>query len=112
VQVFGKLVRAVIESYGQLLFDPATGFLFLVVLVIVGIQYARIESNEKRTFGQAFNKALPQMVKAVAFGLLGGLVSSTVLVVVGVAVTDNSVQYMLPIALLLGFSVSHTPAAS
>ena len=103
MQVFGKLVRAVIESYGQLLFDPATGFLFLVVLVIVGIQYARIESNEKRTFGQAFNKALPQMVKAVAFGLLGGLVSSTVLVVVGVAVTDNSVQYMLPIALLLYF---------
>lgn len=98
---FSELVKAVIRSYGQLLVDPVTGFLFLIVLTIVGTQYVRVEANEKRSFGQAFNKALPQMVKAMAFGLLGGFLSSILLVLIGVSLTDSGIQYVLPTALAL-----------
>lgn len=95
---FVELVKAVIRSYGQLLLDPVMGFLFLIVLMIVGDQYRRIEANEKKIFGQAFNKALPQTVKAMAFGLLGGLLSSILLVLIGVSLTDSGIQYLLPVA--------------
>ncbi|MBE3519474.1 MAG: PDZ domain-containing protein [Firmicutes bacterium] len=98
---FSDLVKAVIRSYGQLLLDPVTGLLFLIVVTIVGTQYVRIEVSEKKSFGYAFNKALPQMVKSMAFGLLGGLLSSVLVVLIGVSLTDSGVQYVLPTALAL-----------
>ncbi|HHY75426.1 MAG TPA: PDZ domain-containing protein [Firmicutes bacterium] len=101
VEPFVKLLRAVVTSYPGIFLNPVVDVLYLVVLGLVAAQYARVQSIEERFYGRAKNKAFTQTLWGIGLGLLGGLIASVLLVMVGVTVSDAGVSYLLPISLFL-----------
>jgi hypothetical protein len=95
------LLSSVVKSYPGIFVNPVVDVLYLVVLGLVAAQYARVQSLEERVYGRPVNKAFNQTVASIGLGLLGGLVASVLLVLVGVTVTDSGVGYLLPVALVL-----------
>jgi len=95
------LIRSVIRSYPSMFSNIVVDILYLIVLVLVAGQYRKIQSVEKNLYGAAKNKALNNTVYAVGLGLIGGLLSSLLLVLVGVSVSDSGIGYLFPIAILL-----------
>ena len=79
------LIRSVIRSYPSMFSNIVVDILYLIVLVLVAGQYRKIQSVEKNLYGAAKNKALNNTVYAVGLGLIGGLLSSLLLVLVGVS---------------------------
>ena len=98
---FYDLLISVIKSYPGIFLNPVVDILYLVVLGIVAAQYARIQSAEERIYGKARNRAFAQTLAAIGLGLVGGLIASILLVMVGVTVTDAGVNYLLPLSLIL-----------
>ncbi len=75
--------------------------MYVVVVSLVGAQYAKIQSIEERLYGKAKNRAIVQTAVSVGLGLLGGLLASILLVLVGVSVENAGLGYLLPVALVL-----------
>ncbi|MGI6620811.1 MAG: PDZ domain-containing protein [Bacillota bacterium] len=96
-----QLVKSVLRSYPGIFSNPAVDVLYLVVLVLIASQYARVQRTEERLYGTASNKAFWQTLSAVGLGLLGGLLASLLMVFIGVSVTDSGIAYLMPVALLL-----------
>lgn len=96
-----ELVKSILRSYPGIFSNTAVDALYLVVLGLVASQYARIQRTEEKLYGTAANKALYQTLAAVGLGLLGGLLASLLLVLIGVSVTDSGIAYLMPLAVLL-----------
>ncbi len=92
---------SVLKSYPSIFLNPVVAVLYLVVLGLVGVQYKRVQSIEERVYGRSQNKAFHQTIVSIGLGLVGGLLASVLLVVVGVTVSDSGIGYLLPTALLL-----------
>lgn len=95
------LLVSVVKSYPGIFANPVVDVLYLVVLGLVAAQYARVQSLEEKVYGRPRNKAFNQTLASIGLGLLGGLVASVLLVLVGVTVSDSGVGYLLPLALVL-----------
>jgi len=96
-----ELVGSVIRSYPSIFGNPVVDGLYLVVLVLVTVQYHKIQSIEEKLYGTAKNKAFRNTLYAIGLGLVGGLFASLLLVIVGVSVSDSGIGYLFPLALLL-----------
>lgn len=96
-----ELIVSVLRSYPGIFSNMAVDILYLVVLGLVASQYARVQSTEEKLYGTAKNKAFYQTASAIGLGLIGGLLASLLLVLVGVSVTDSGIVYLLPLAVLL-----------
>jgi hypothetical protein len=98
---FYELLKSVVKSYPGIFLNPVVDVLYLVVLGLVAAQYAKVQSLEERLYGRPRNKAFIQTLWGIGLGLLGGLVASVLLVMVGVTVSDAGVSYLLPLSLML-----------
>ncbi len=96
-----ELIGSVIRSYPSIFSNAVVDGLYLVVLVLVAVQYHKIQSLEEKMYGAAKNKAFRNTLYAIGLGLVGGLLASLLLVVVGVSVSDSGIGYLFPLALLL-----------
>lgn len=96
-----ELIGSVFRSYPGIFSNVAVDVLYLVVLGLVASQYAKVQSTEERLYGAARNKAFYQTAYAMGLGLLGGLLASLLLVLVGVSVTDSGIVYLMPLAVFL-----------
>ena len=96
-----ELIRSILRSYPGIFSNVIVDILYLVVLFLVASQYARIQRTEENLYGTASNKAFYQTLRAIGLGLLGGLLASFLLVLIGVSVTDSGIAYLLPIAVIL-----------
>lgn len=73
--------------------------MFLLVLLLVGLQYRQQQRSQERMFGVASFDWKKQMLRAAWLGLAGGWIGSILLTVTGVAVNHLGMSYVWPVAI-------------
>ncbi len=97
-------MRPIFESLGigiksliRVIFHPV----FWLVLLLVIIQYKKQTNIEKKILGIERNSVIGRTFQSIFYGLLGGFLGSTIMIIVGVSIGQEGLIYLLPIALLL-----------
>ena len=75
--------------------------LFWVVMAIVAYQYRQMQRNQQAMFGVAATPMNRQIFWAMFYGMVGGLLGSVVLTLVGVNIERMGFQFIWPLAILL-----------
>lgn len=83
----------------EVLFEP----LFWMVLALVFFQYRRLQQDQLRMFGVYGYNLWRQTATAAAFGVIGGVIGSMVLGLVGVTLNQLGLSYIWPLAVALMF---------
>lgn len=92
-----ELINMALLSLVTVLMNP----LFWGVLFLVYMQYKRIHALEVRMMGSEKSTMGEKMINAVFMGILGGILGTVVIMVLGVTVTLGDFTYLLPLAILL-----------
>jgi hypothetical protein len=96
-----ELAKLVLRTL-PLMFTDITYLLILgVVFVFVYRQYQKVQLYEKRLFGLDRINPLIDTATAVIYGLIGGLVATTLFLTLGVSLSDSGIAYLWMTALLL-----------
>lgn len=93
------LAGLIIVELGNAIFN---GY-FWIVLALVAFQYHRIAKGRERLFGIKGSNVLKDTALATAFGLVGGLIGSVLLVLAGIDLMGLGIGYIWPLALFLMF---------
>lgn len=96
---FLALLPLLFENLFSLLFN----WLFWVVIFIVGIQYKRMARISQQAFGFPEEPVWPTVLKVSFFGLIGGILGSFLLVIVGISVMEIGIGYLWATAIFLMF---------
>lgn len=80
-----------------------TEWVFWLVVGLVALQYRHIAAARDSLFGVVTSRVWPDILAAVAYGTIGGLVGSILIVTVGLSLNGSSLLYLWPIAVLLMF---------
>ena len=96
---FGEIIPLMLARFVGVLFNP----LFWVVVLLVGLQYRRMESMREIMFGFPKGRAWPHALMAVGFGLIGGLVGSMIMIFIGLTLTGSGLIYLWVVAIVLMF---------
>ena len=89
--------------FGQTYFSFPLNPLYWLVLIIIGLQYRRLQQNERRLFGRNRYYLWEQILASALFGLVGGLIAGTILLVLGINLMEIGIIYVWPLALILAF---------
>ncbi|MDN5347756.1 MAG: hypothetical protein PWP65_1320 [Clostridia bacterium] len=92
-----QIIPFTLQALAQALLSP---FFWLVVLFI-GWQYRRIAALKKDLFGIAVEPTWQHTLQATLHGIIGGLVGSFLMVVVGVSLSGAGIGYLWVLAALL-----------
>ncbi|MDD2554559.1 MAG: PDZ domain-containing protein, partial [Desulfotomaculaceae bacterium] len=90
----------IFKSFLQAFFDPAFLLLFLVVFVLIAVQYNRMEKLREDFFGMKTRRTRTDILVSTGYGLLGGLAGSCLLVFIGLTISGD-LYYLWPVAILL-----------
>ncbi|NLC11351.1 MAG: hypothetical protein GX767_03750, partial [Firmicutes bacterium] len=74
---------------------------FWLVVVLVFVQYQRMNKFQQKLFGRAYYDPWRQTFLSIAFGFLGGTVGSALLLLFGLSLNGLGVAYIWPVALVL-----------
>ncbi|MCG8401855.1 MAG: PDZ domain-containing protein [Firmicutes bacterium] len=94
---FGDVFPVILFNIVRLMFEP----LFWLVVLLVAVQYRRINSVREHFYGVPLKPNWNEVVSASMFGLAGGVVGSVIMVLIGVTLTGSGLYYILPLAFLL-----------
>jgi len=94
---FGDIFPMILVNIFSLMFQP----LFWLVVVLVGMQYRRINTARASLYGVPLKPNWNEVLTASMFGLVGGVMGSVVMVLIGVTLTGSGLIYILPLAILL-----------
>lgn len=94
---FIDITPLLLQTVGAALTDP----LFLVVVAVVALQYWRMGKVKESFFGLKPRGLWRDVLLAAGFGLLGGVVASYLMVLVGVTLSNSGLMYLWPLAILL-----------
>lgn len=94
---FGELLPLIVVSFFGVLYNP----FFWLVILLVALQYRRMESMREAMFGIRDGKFWSHTFTATGFGLLGGLAGSAVMLFVGLTLTGSGLIYLWVVALIL-----------
>lgn len=97
---FIEVLPQVFIRFLQAFFDPSFLLLFLVVFVLIAVQYNRMEKLRADFFGMKTRRTRTDILVATGYGLLGGLVGSCLMVFVGLTISGD-LYYLWPVAILL-----------
>ena len=75
--------------------------IFWVVVLLVYLQYRRAAGMEQKLFGRTINSVGRQVVLSTMLGILGGLLASLVMLLLGLSLTQIGLLFIWPVALLL-----------
>jgi len=78
-------------------------WVFWLVVGLVALQYRHMAAARDSLFGVVTKKVWPDILTAVAYGIIGGLIGSMLIVTVGLSLNGSSLLYLWPIAILLMF---------
>ena len=95
------LLELIVRGLPAALAQPRYFPFFWIVVGLVALQYRRVAEGEQRLYGVVKNNAVRQVLIALGFGLIGGVVASVIMAVVGVSLSGAGVTWLLPLALLL-----------
>ncbi len=78
----------------------ALPMLWLVVLIVY-LQYRRAAGMEQKLFGRTINPVGRQVAVSTLLGILGGLLASLIMLLLGLSLTEIGLLYIWPVALIL-----------
>ncbi len=76
-------------------------FLFWIVILLVGLQYRRMVRMEVKMFGVPKNNVVKQTLLSAGFGIIGGVLASLLLIIIGISLEQVGIIYLWPLAILL-----------
>jgi len=94
---FIRFTWLIIKSYSLSLVQP----MFWVVVFLVYLQYRRTAKMEKDILGTVQYPTGERVLDSIFFGLMGGLVGSFIMVLLGVTMDQSGLEYVWPLAILL-----------
>ncbi|TEB17690.1 Cell division topological determinant MinJ [Pelotomaculum sp. FP] len=98
---FLLIIPLILQAFLGAFMDPQFLSIFLVVMVLIAVQYRRMEKVRESFFGRGAGRIFPSTLVAAGFGLLGGLAGSIVMVVIGLTLSESGLIYLWPVAILL-----------
>jgi len=98
---FLQIIQLILQSFLGAFLDPQFLAVFLVVLVLIAVQYRRMEKARESFFGRVPRRIYPNVLAATGFGLLGGLAGSVLMVLIGLTISESGLIYLWPVAILL-----------
>jgi hypothetical protein len=75
--------------------------LFLVVLILLYIQYRRLRKMEMKTLGYTTNSIKNKMIKSSIYGIGVSLIGTILIILLGIGVNIKDFYFVLPLALIL-----------
>lgn len=96
-----ELLRLVIQSLSLYVLRIDLLLIVGVVLFMIYSQYKRAALAETRMFGVSMNNPAEQMGRAVAYGLLGGVLVTAVFLLLGVSLSNIGIWQLWVLAVLL-----------
>jgi hypothetical protein len=101
LHTFYDLFLIVLKAVPMAVVSPATSYVFWIIALLVFSQYRRVENMERGIYGVAINRAFPQTVQAMGYGMLGGVLGTLIMVYIGVSPYTTSFAILLALALSL-----------
>src|SRR5699024_2795987 len=86
-----------VTSLIQIIFHP----LFWLVVFIVSRQYKKHIKMERQMLGMERESILGKTINSTAYGIVGGVIGSIIMIVLGVSIRQEGIIYIWPIAILL-----------
>lgn len=99
MSVFIQLLPLLLQN----LLSLFTNGLFWVILLVVGVQYRRMYRVSQNMFHMADEPIWPVVLTVSLYGILGGIMGSVLLLLVGVSVLEVGLNYLWIVALILMF---------
>lgn len=98
-------MSALLLELGKILLITLTHVLqipiFWLVILLVYLQYRRVAGMEQKLFGRTINPVGYQVAVSTGLGILGGLLASAIMLLLGVSLSQIGLLYIWPVALLL-----------
>ncbi len=101
MRTFLDMFLVVLKAVPTAMITPFVSYIFWVIVLLVFSQYRRVESMERHIYGVPLNKALPQTLQAIGYGLAGGILGTLIMVYIGVSPYSTSFAVLLVLALSL-----------
>ncbi|MBL0386977.1 PDZ domain-containing protein [Tumebacillus sp. ITR2] len=92
-----SFLTEILNGLAQVLAHP----LFYVALLLVGLQYRRQNSMERRMFGVRCSSLTDQVLRSFLYGAGGGLLATVLMTVIGVVLSPGDMAYVWVVALVL-----------
>lgn len=92
-----QIVPFILQAQLSLFISP----LFWLLVLVVAYQYRRLARLKEELFGVRGESAWQPILTALAYGVLGGLGGSFIMVLVGVSLSGIGINYLWIVALLL-----------
>lgn len=96
INFFGVLLAGIITIL-TIIRSP----IYWIVILLVFIQYKRINKMEKKILGINRESIYITMLKVALLGLLGGLIGSLAIVMLGISIDANDFKYIFILAIIL-----------
>lgn len=96
---FDEILPLIAVSFFGVLYNP----FFWLVILLVAMQYRRMESMREAMFGMRDGKSWAHTFTATGYGLLGGLVGSIIMIFIGLTLTGSGLIYLWVVAIMLMF---------
>lgn len=95
-----QVIPLIIKSFLQAFIYPPFLILFIIVCIIIVVQYNRMEKMREGLFGFRTGRRRTDLLVAAGYGLLGGLFGSFLAVFIGLTISGE-LYYLWPVAILL-----------
>ncbi len=93
------MITQITWNIGEIIVNPQS-FYWAIVLV-VAFQYQRLAAQKARNFGLPRDPVVKPVLMATGYGVLGGVVGSLLMLVVGIDLTETGIEYLWPLAIVL-----------
>ena len=91
------ILDSFLQAFLSLQFLP----LFLIVMLIIAMQYRRMEKMRESFYGQGAGRTGTDLIVAAGLGLVGGLMGSYLMIFIGLTLSESGLIYLWPVAVLL-----------
>lgn len=101
------IMKTLFETLPKVILNGWALTLFLVAVLLVYLQYRRVEAKEAELYGLAKHSPLEQTFYSLVVGVFGGALGSAVLSLTGVGLvnvpgTASALLYLWPVSVVLG----------
>lgn len=92
-----ELIQLALASVLKIVINP----LFWIVLILIYIQYRKVARMQKTLLGEVRTTAKEKVFASLGIGLIGGVLGTIVVAILGVAIELKDFQFILPLAIFL-----------
>lgn len=100
---FGKIIILILQGIPSSILNP----FFWLVIYMVWNQHKKTAALEKDMFGKVKINPKDKILYAIFYGILGGIVGSLAVMLLGISITEAGLIYVWPTALILALIHPH-----